>query len=290
MRSSAAWLFGLMICNITAADCDDGEDWRGLAGPPGDSGTSTQHDASAAATGLPCDVATVLSAHCTSCHGATPIGGAPESLLTYADLTRPSISDPSVSNVVMSLMRMQDAAAPMPPSTRGVTVPAADIAVLQAWVDAGTPRGDCAGPTDPYNTPVMCTSGTYWTRGDLGREVMHPGMACINCHSLGEGPDYPQTIAGTVYPSAHEPDDCNGTAGTSPIVVEITGLDGTVQRLTADSVGNFMSDVPVVLPYTAIVQYEGRTRAMSASQNSGDCNSCHTESGASGAPGRILLP
>jgi len=30
--------------------------------------------------------------------------------------------------------------------------------------------------------------------------------------------------------------------------------------------------------------------AMSALQTTGDCNGCHTEAGASGAPGRIQLP
>ena len=36
--------------------------------------------------GLPCEVATLLSTHCVSCHGSPTSGGAPMSLLSRADL------------------------------------------------------------------------------------------------------------------------------------------------------------------------------------------------------------
>jgi hypothetical protein len=34
----------------------------------------------------------------------------------------------------------------------------------------------------------------------------------------------------------------------------------------------------------------GKERAMVAAQTDGDCNKCHSEHGASLAPGRIMLP
>jgi hypothetical protein len=34
----------------------------------------------------------------------------------------------------------------------------------------------------------------------------------------------------------------------------------------------------------------GRERDMAATQTSGDCNVCHTQSGTMSAPGRIILP
>jgi len=46
----------------------------------------------------------------------------------------------------------------------------------------------------------------------------------------------------------------------------------------------------VAMPYTAKVKYNGLERVMVASQTTGDCNSCHTQAGTKGAPGRILLP
>jgi hypothetical protein len=40
----------------------------------------------------------------------------------------------------------------------------------------------------------------------------------------------------------------------------------------------------------AKLTYLGRERIMATAQTSGDCNLCHTQSGTSAAPGRIILP
>ena len=117
---------------------------------------------------------------------------------------------------------------------------------------------------------------------------MHPGVACIACHySMGEGAAY--SIAGTVYPSAHEPDDCNSLlpAGAKVVVTPATGAAFTI---TPNAVGNFGSYTVPTPPWHVSVTYGGRTRSMVAAVTNGDCNTCHTQSGASGAPGRILLP
>ena len=71
----------------------------------------------------------------------------------------------------------------------------------------------------------------------------------------------------------------------------ITGADGRVLTLSLNGAGNFFSEMAVARPYHAkVVTAGGGERAMTAEQTSGDCNSCHTPSGATGAPGRILLP
>lgn len=298
MISRRGWWCALAVLMTVLGACRGEDDARGLAGPPradGGTGTGGGDSGGAAASGLPCDVAAVVSAHCTSCHGGTPIGGAPMSLVTYENLTAPSLTRPSESMVVRSVARMQDTVAPMPPGATP-TATSADIATLEAWIAAGTPRGTCTNPTDPFGTPVMCTSGTHWTSGDLGSELMYPGRACLGCHDslpAGTGPDFPMTIGGTVYPSAHEPDDCNGASESSTgsaITVEVRGHDGSVQMLQPNEAGNFLSFDPIALPVTALVHYQGRTRTMVGEVASADCNTCHTESGASSAPGRILLP
>jgi hypothetical protein len=46
----------------------------------------------------------------------------------------------------------------------------------------------------------------------------------------------------------------------------------------------------IKLPYHAKVRQGGRERAMNAPQMVGDCNSCHTQTGQNGAPGRIVVP
>jgi hypothetical protein len=139
---------------------------------------------------------------------------------------------------------------------------------------------------DPFSVPPTCTSGTTW-RGDKG-ELMNPGRACIDCHSTDEGPDF--TIAGTIYPTAHEPDLCYGADGANGALVVVTGADGRVITLTPNGSGNFSYEGAVMRPFRAKVVYMGRERVMAAAQTSGDCNICHTQSGAMSAPGRILLP
>jgi mono/diheme cytochrome c family protein len=124
--------------------------------------------------------------------------------------------------------------------------------------------------------------------------LMHPGRACITCHTTGtgflnlqHGPSF--TLAGTVYPSAHEPDDCNGAAGGGVSVV-ITGAAGQSLTLTPNAVGNFTSLARVVLPYMVEIRAAGRVRAAATPHQNGDCNSCHSQQGQQGAPGRLLMP
>ena len=119
---------------------------------------------------------------------------------------------------------------------------------------------------------------------------MHPGLACIACHSRGEGPDF--AIAGTAYPSGHEYDDCYGSAARTARI-DVTDSRGVTRSFTANSAGNFYGQPGggwPVFPIRAQIVFNGRTRAMAAAVDSGDCNSCHTLQGTSGAPGRIALP
>lgn len=234
---------------------------------------------------LPCDLVQALSS-CTSCHGAPPSGGAPNRLLTYDDLAGPSRSDPAQTVAQLSVARMKNAKSPMPPS--GIAA-AADTAIVEKWIAGGMPKGTCGGvAAGGGNTPLVCTSGTHYSRGENVR--MKPGGACITCHSSsGEGDAPIYSIAGTVYPTAHEPDDCNGASDPS-IQVVITDANGKTVTLSVNTAGNFESGQNIALPYTAKVVSGTKERKMVAPQTNGDCNSCHTEQGASNAPGRIMAP
>ena len=105
----------------------------------------------------------------------------------------------------------------------------------------------------------------------------------------GEAPLY--TIAGTLYPTGHEPDLCNGTAGAMAAarVVIVDAANQTI-TLTPNAAGNFFYAGAVTFPFHAKVTYQGRERIMVAAQSNGSCNGCHTQNGANGAPGRITLP
>jgi len=143
---------------------------------------------------------------------------------------------------------------------------------------------------------------------------MRPGEACLNCHTGGGGtaeddgggddgggggddgggggddgaPLY--TLAGTVYPTAHEPNDCVSNRLSGAVVTVFDSTGRAIATMTVNAAGNFFSTAAVRFPITARVTFQGRERVMTTPQNSGNCNSCHTQNGANGAPGRILAP
>jgi hypothetical protein len=261
----------------------NGNDPNGNGDPDG--AAPTLDDAGKpAATGVPCAIETTLSTYCWSCHGVTP--SAPSRLVTYGDLTAPSVANGSVSEAEEALTRMKASTSPMPPSGPKPS----------AWVSASTPKGakcggtgsdagasipeDAAPPPNPYNTPLQCTSNKKWTSGT--GSTMRPGDACGRCHNIN--------IAGTVYPTAHEPTNCYGIAGGSTVVV--TDAKNKTVNITVNSAGNFLYSSSTVLtaPYTVKVISGSKTRAMSAKAPNGDCNSCHTATGSQSAPGRIMAP
>jgi hypothetical protein len=247
-----------------------------------------------ASSGLPCDVEQYLAANCQSCHGYYLSGGAPSPLVTYADLTGKDIRDATKTTAEESVLRMQSATAPMPP---GAHPAASDIAILQSWISAGYPMGSCAsaggggggdggsGSGSPLaNGPSVCTSGAHWSSGT--GLAMRPGEACIACHSSSGAAHY--AIAGTVYATAHEPNDCDGVNGGAQVI--ITDATGKDIPITVNGAGNFYYGAAIATPYKARVVANGKTRAMATPQTNGDCNACHTETGASGAPGRVAIP
>ncbi len=246
-------------------------------------------------SGLPCDVATLLSNQCLSCHGNTLAGGATVHLTTWEELTAPSAQDPKVSVAERSAVRLNDTKSPMPPV--GARVASSQISALEAWIQDGMPEGTCdalSPANDPFAAAPTCTTARFWTGGDRESPEMHPGHACITCHTRGVGGERgpPFSIAGTLFASGHEPDDCNGVNGrVDAAIVEITDANGKVTRLSVNRAGNFYSEgKSLPTPYTARILYQGRTREMLTPQTTGDCNGCHTQSGADGAPGRIALP
>jgi hypothetical protein len=148
--------------------------------------------------------------------------------------------------------------------------------------------GSADAASDPFAAAPTCTSGLVWMRANHGSAEMNPGRACIDCHATMHGPSL--TIAGTVYPTAHEPDMCDGADGAGGVVVTIVDAAGQTLTLSPNVAGNFRSEAPLSPPYEATISFMGRERTMGVMQTSGDCNGCHTQTGANGAPGRILLP
>jgi hypothetical protein len=273
----------------------------GVAGASSGSAGSTGTTVDTGGTGLPCDVSALLEHYCVGCHSSPPVGGAPEALLSHDNLVATATLDSTQKVGAYSVTLMQTGVMPPKPAAAPT---ATEQAAFAAWVTAGMPKEACTTPVDagvvatnPYDTPLKCTSGSTWTRGDHGSSSMHPGGTCISCHAMGgNGPQY--AVAGTVFPSAHEPDDCNGTSTSSAggLSVLITEANGTTHTLAVNSVGNFYYEGSITTPYHAQVQAGSVVRVMTHTQTSGDCNGCHTVNGSSNtpgaasAPGRIMAP
>jgi mono/diheme cytochrome c family protein len=277
---------GFVVVAAALAGCYTGGD-IGMTSSSATAPTTTIDgtDPTVTADGLPCDVLAAI-ATCSTCHGSPTSAGAANRIMTYEDLVAPSLSDPSVTVAEMSATRMADAKKPMPPS--GVAT--AGAAVLSKWVAAGMPKATCADPVTPapadttnYNTPSVCSSGKTWA--GKRNSSMAPGQACQSgrCH----GGDF--DASGTIYPTAHEPDNCNGTGGSQVI---ITDAAGQTYSTTVNSAGNFYFSLrtSLKLPYTAKVVSGSKTRVMVGAQTNGDCNACHTEKGTQNAPGRMMAP
>lgn len=293
---AALFFVGAIACGSVGDELLTGKPYFGGVidggeyGPP-EEGTnvSGRGAGSGAPTGLPCDVQQVIENQCIACHLGTTSAPA---LLTYEDLVKPSPADAKKSVAQRCVDRMNDATSPMPPAPAAPSS-AADIQTITRWIAAGLPRGEtCGDPNaadagaNPFATPTVCSSARYWRDAEEGSSRMKPGNACIACHTLRGKKRF--TIAGTVYPTAHEPNDCEGVAGGA--IVEVTGSDGRVASLTVNAAGNFSSESAVAAPFRVKVKSGGKERVMVGALTSGDCNSCHTVAGANGAPGRIVAP
>lgn len=169
------------------------------------------------------------------------------------------------------------------------------LVVALLLVGCSTPSGTAADAGDPFAEPVKCTSGTFRDPNESEAPEMMPGHACIRCHAevnaaTGEGaPVF--LFAGTVYPSGHEPDNCKGPFGATIVLYD---SEGRTINARSNSSGNFFYEAdPRAIwkpPFRAKIIYNRRERWMMTPQANGDCNTCHTQNGAEGAPGRIVLP
>ncbi len=116
---------------------------------------------------LPCAVAQALITNCQKCHGTTPIGGAPMSLVHYSDFTRPAHTVPNLTVAQLAQMRLNDKVRPMPP---GGTISAADLSTLNNWLAAGAPAGTAAD--------LNCMQQMMMAQPDGGVPGPQPGETC----------------------------------------------------------------------------------------------------------------
>ena len=236
----------------------------------------------AGATGVPCDVATVLAEKCTGCHSDPPINGSLSGLVTYSDLMANSTEDPTKKLIEESVIRMQSTTSPMPPSSVGNPATASDISTLQNWIAAGEPQGTCdAGAVGGGTSNVFSSEGAFTpTAGPNGEH--NAGRDCLSCHDgSGEAPHF--AFAGTIYNGSGSP-----VAGAEIRVEDAAGHFTTVYSATN---GNFYKTASAnfAAPGHAGARNASTTNLMISNVTNGGCNSCHC-TGSTCATAPIHLP
>ncbi len=174
-----------------------------------------------------------------------------------------------------------------------VPEPKGDAGLTQDAEVPDAARDDAALPdAGPVLAETTCTSQSFWMGGDSPSEQMNPGLPCRSCHAFS-APELAYYFAGTVFPSLHEQDLCNSPPPEGGRIEILNEAGEVVLTLRPNAAGNFSSksrEPGFPLPYRARVVLGEREATMQTLQYSGDCNLCHTEQGAQGAPGRIVWP
>jgi hypothetical protein len=275
------------------------ENVDGGAPPVGtDSGTTVPTgDGGGGATGLPCNVSTVLGA-CIACHSDPPIAGSLAGLVTIADLKATSHLDATKTEAEESVALMTaGASTPMPPG--GPVPAAADVSTLQSWITAGYPMGaSCGGGTDGGAPPPPANSvfngAPPFMLGQTSDGKHNAGQDCVGCHAMSGGEAPPFTFAGTVY-------DSTG-AGLGDVEVRLIDANGQVISLYSSpggggggggsSTGNFGTTKSWVAPARVGIRNATTSADMLVPLQSGQggCNACHCSGGSSCTTTKVTLP
>ncbi len=242
------------------------------AGGGGGTPPTTTGDAGAtppppSGAGIPCDVAAMLAAKCTSCHADPPLNGSLSGLVTLADLLATSKEDPTKNVAQASLARMQSASAPMPPASVGSPASSADIQALQSWIN-GNYVGSCAdaGAAPPPAGNVFTGAPAFVSQ--TAGSTHTAGLNCMGgCHNHGF------TFAGTLT-------DGNGK-GVAGAEVRLVDAKGVAISVHTGSNGNFHSSTSFTGPAHVGARNAATTVVMATALQpaNGGCNGCHTTGG-----------
>jgi hypothetical protein len=125
---------------------------------------------------LPCAVSTVLAGKCQTCHAATPIGGAPMPLMTFADLQKPAVTQPTMKVYQLVKIRLHDTMRPMPPPSATALAPT-EMNALDTWLTAGALTGTAADAMCATMPPPAVVEGSV--DGSRGPLLPGPGEKCF---------------------------------------------------------------------------------------------------------------
>jgi hypothetical protein len=195
--------------------------------------------------------------------------------------------DATKNEAQLSLVRMKDTARPMPP---GALPSAAEVAVLENWINAGYPMGSCGsvdggdgGNGPPIGPPPSVFGGAPPFSPHTGPNTHNAGQDCMSCHT-GKGDANRFSFGGTVY-------DGNG----QPVVgaeVRLVDAMGRATSVYTGPKGTFYSGSAFTAPAHVGVRNAAASKDMFTAldaTNGGACSSCHC-TGASCSVPVVHLP
>ena len=152
------------------------------------SGTGGMVGTVATPSDLPCDVQKALEVNCWKCHNNPPNWGGPMPLVTQADFL--AMGKVTTASVVRDLVktRINATTNAMPPITEPA-ITADDLAVLNQWLDAGTPVGDGSSCT------TMDDPNTMGTGGSMDPVVLDPNDPYSDSQQWINSPGWPGGVA-----------------------------------------------------------------------------------------------
>jgi hypothetical protein len=163
----------------------------GAGTPSGTAGTGSQPVGGA----LPCAVDALVKAHCQTCHGARPIGGAPMSLVTEADFqadyqphTTTALMGQTLKVYQLARIRINGSMGTMK-MPQGNPLAPNDFTTLDSWLASGAPAGAACGPPPGGN-------GGFTGTGSAPGTGSIPGYGGTIV-GTGSAPGYGGTIIGS---------------------------------------------------------------------------------------------
>jgi hypothetical protein len=93
---------------------------------------------------LPCNVASIVTSRCQTCHGSTPTDGAPMSLMAASDFSANAPTQPSMRVAQVAITRINSTSSPMPPVSNPSLVDE-EKQTLVSWLSGGAlgTQGSC---------------------------------------------------------------------------------------------------------------------------------------------------
>jgi hypothetical protein len=227
----------------------------------------------------------MLANNCTACHGDPPLATALSGLVTLADLQATSKLDSTKNEAQESvaLMTLTSGTTAMPPGTGSS---AANIAILQNWINGGYAAGTAcgtgdAGPPPTPNLGVFAGAPAYVAPANPGSGKHNAGKNCLQCHGGGGGDANQFTIGGTIY-------DASGAAVVGA-EVRLVDANNKATSVYSGTNGNFyiqgsgfVGPAKIGIRNATTIQ-NMITPLLSGSQpaasNGGACNACHCTGG-----------